>query len=328
MITDFLTWTRENEYSIKESFLWSETETLKMFVHDTGILEVIPKVATDEQIVYSAGIHGNETAPLEILNDIISDIHTGKQPSVHHSLFIFGNPKAMNLGKRFVDENLNRLFARSLEDKPDNYDVRRAKVIIKHLETFYSDDSKKTHYDLHTAIRSSQLEKFAMYPFAPDEEIHMDQLYFLADSGIQAVIFGHSPATTFSYHSKSLFKAKSFTLELGRVKGFGENDRTRFTKIENSLRKILAGDYAPKKSIEGLKTFKIDFEILRTKEDFTFSFSESVPNFTQFEKDQLIATDGEELILAQTSDQRVLFPNTKVKIGERAAVIIGPKRLP
>lgn len=328
MITNFLEWTRENEESISSPFLWLENDLLKIQVHDTGILEVIPKTKSDEQIVYSAGIHGNETAPIEILNDIVMDIYNGTQSCLHHSLFILGNPRAMNIGKRFVDENLNRLFACSLSEKPDNYDVRRAKVIIKYLDQFYRKDSQKTHYDLHTAIRSSQIEKFAMYPYAPNEEVHMDQLYFLEDAGIEAVVFGSSPATTFSYHSKSLYGAKSFTLELGQVRPFGENERSSFTKIENALRQILENNYSPNHELKKLKTFKIDFEILRTKEDFKFSFSESVPNFTLFEKDEVIGIDGEDEILATSSNQRVLFPNTKVRIGERAAVIIGPKNLP
>ncbi len=166
MITNFLNWTQENENTI-DSFIWKETPKYKLLVHDTGIVEYIPTILTDKQFVLSCAIHGNETAPIEVLNDILTKISEGSLEPIHSTLFIFGNPKAINLEKRFSEENLNRLFAGGLKDKEDNYETIRARRIISLLDGFYKKDSKKFHDDLHTAIRDSKIEKFAMSPFNP-----------------------------------------------------------------------------------------------------------------------------------------------------------------
>lgn len=56
-------------------------------------------------------IHGNETAPIEICNQLLSRLLAGELSARHRVLFPFGNPAAMNLGLREVEENTNRLFS-------------------------------------------------------------------------------------------------------------------------------------------------------------------------------------------------------------------------
>lgn len=328
MQDDFLTWTRKNEVSSDDRFIWKNLENGALKVLGTGLIEFIPKDLSEEQIVYSCGIHGNETGPIEIINDIITDISNGSLECNKHTLFIIGNPRAMNLEKRFCSENLNRLFARDLSTKEDNYDVLRAKEIINVMDNFFRKDSRKVHYDLHTAIKPSKLEKFAIYPFTPNRSIDKEQLGFLEDSGIDAVVFSNNKATTFSYHSSMHYGASSFTLELGKVEKFGENNRDSFIKIETTLRNILENKYKKRDSISKLKLFEIDVEIIKNDDSFSFSFDKSLPNFSKFKDGELISSDKSEKVFAKGDEQRVIFPNPNVKIGERAALIIGPKSLP
>lgn len=328
METDFLTWTREHETSTKEPFIWKSLNNGVLKVLGTGLIEFIPNTTSAKQVVYSCGIHGNETGPIEIINDIISDITNAKLECVEHTLFIIGNPRAMNLEKRFCSENLNRLFARDLSSKEDNYDVLRAKEIIEVMDNFFDDKSSKIHYDLHTAIKPSELQKFAIYPFTPGRDIDIEQLGFLEDSGIDAVVFSNSKATTFSYHSSMKYGASSFTLELGKVQRFGENNRESFKDIENTLRQILEGKYKKNEKISKLKLFEINIEVIKNDDSFAFTFDNTLPNFSTFKDGELISSDNTEKIYAKGSEQRVIFPNPNVKVGERAALIIRPKRLP
>ncbi len=328
MKKDFLTWTRENEEYAGNLYTWKDVEGGSLKVLSTGILEFIPHQPSTTQIVYSSGIHGNETAPIEIINDIITSIENNSLKCIHHTLFIFGNPKAMNIEKRFYTENLNRLFARKLDTKEDNYEVRRAKEIINILDDFYQSTTKKIHYDLHTAIKPSELKKFAIYPYSKENPIDPEQLGFLEKSGIDAVILSDDIATTFSYHSSSLYNAASFTLELGKVERFGENDRENFKEIEATLREILAGKYQEIREISKLKIFEMEVEIIKHDESFTFSFDDNLPNFSKFQDGELVSKDQSEEIRAKGNEQRIIFPNAGVEIGERAGLIIGPKHLP
>lgn len=328
MISNFLTWTTENEQSIENSFIWKDCDAYQLIVHDTGILEYLPKSHTKEQLILSCAIHGNETAPIEILDSIIEDLFHERIESKKNILFIFGNPKAMNISKRFSEENLNRLFAGGLEGKPENYETLRAKIIIDLVDKFYKPETIKFHYDLHTAIRDSKISKFAISPFAPNLEIDRSQLALLKDLSVDAVILGNSPATTFSYHSSSLYNAKSFTVELGKVKAFGKNDPKDFKDVNSVLREVVQDKYQYRENFEGLKVYKIKTEIIKTHETFNFSFSSETANFTQFLKGSVIYNENNKDYYSEDDSSYILFPNKNVKIGERAALIITSKDLP
>ena len=72
--------------------------------HAVGIVEVTPR-DTDEKptaYVYSCGIHGNETAPIEIVNEMLVDIESGVLEIKNPLLIIFGNIKAMREGKQGI----------------------------------------------------------------------------------------------------------------------------------------------------------------------------------------------------------------------------------
>lgn len=60
--------------------------------------------------ILSAGIHGNETAPVELLDAIVDDIIDGQLTPIVRLLVILGNPAALAQQSRFVETNLNRLF--------------------------------------------------------------------------------------------------------------------------------------------------------------------------------------------------------------------------
>jgi len=84
---------------------------VKLRLLDSGVLEVSPAKNSNEVYVLSCGVHGNETAPIEIISHQISKIVTGSIEPKHNLLYILGNPGSMKIADRFVSINMNRLFA-------------------------------------------------------------------------------------------------------------------------------------------------------------------------------------------------------------------------
>lgn len=57
-----------------------------------GLLLMEPKAPVNQALVLSAGVHGNETAPVEILNQLITPLLRGEKPLQQRMLVVLGNP--------------------------------------------------------------------------------------------------------------------------------------------------------------------------------------------------------------------------------------------
>ncbi len=291
-----------------------------------GIIEFRPKKknSTTKAITLSCGIHGNETAPIEILDEIIRDIFNGKITINHELLFIFGNPKAMIVKKRFLYENLNRLFNMAWKKKEKNYEIERAKEIEKHVYDFFSErNNEKIHYDLHTAIKPSIHERFAIYPYIHERDYDSKQLQFLKGCAVTNILLSNGPTTTFSYFSSYNFNAHSFTIELGKVKDFGKNDRNDFLAVDNSLRELISKEELKQEKYNpnDFNVYKVVSSIVKNSEDFEFLVDDT-KNFISFPKGTKISKDKNELYITEHDDERIVFPNKNVALGQRAALMV------
>ncbi|WP_404340091.1 succinylglutamate desuccinylase [Pseudoalteromonas mariniglutinosa] len=331
---DFLTLTRDNEFHLQgcRFLLHNNTEVT---VHDTGIIEFEPHNITNKDIVLSSAVHGNETAPIEICDELIRELITGKLTAKQRVLFIFGNPKSINIGKRFVEENLNRLFngEHSKTGLGSNPERERAKQLEETVSDFFNRGGDSTrsrcHYDLHTAIRGSKNEKFAVYPFLHGQPWKKSQLQFLLSCGVNTVLMMKSSATTFSYYSSYVHGADAFTIELGQVKPFGENDMRRFEKTKATLKALISlesvdyGDF----NADDFELFSVYRTINRTAESFSFSFADDAVNFTGFAKGDLLAIDGQTRYFAEVDGEAIIFPNADVALGQRALLTVTPMQV-
>lgn len=341
---DFLKITCANEWSLPDAFSFeikAKETSIKVNVLDTGFISFEPDCKTTKDIVLSSAIHGNETAPIEICNNLIKQAIKGQLPIKQRVLFIFGNPAAINIGKRFVEENMNRLFSGEHSNKsPDgqiisNRERTRAKAIEDVVRAFYqqgeriSGDRSRYHYDLHTAIRASKSDKFAVYPFQHNKPRKKDQLLFLKQCGINTVLLSHSPTTAFSYFTVNEFGADAFTVELGKVKPFGENNMEDFSATIRTLtalicdKNIALGDYKP----EDFNVFEIYQSVNREAEDFRLNFADDVENFTSFPLDYVLAEDGNRKIKVTKEGEAIIFPNAEVAIGQRALLTVIPTQI-
>jgi len=58
---------------------------------DVGVIKFEPNTACDTSLVISCGVHGNETAPIEIVSTIINDLLAEEAKCGQRVLFILGN---------------------------------------------------------------------------------------------------------------------------------------------------------------------------------------------------------------------------------------------
>ncbi len=344
---DFLSITRQHPWSLPETFSFEvchqvSSTVSKVSVLETGIIVFEPiDRETKIDIVLSSGVHGNETAPIEICAELVKKLILGELFLAERVLFLFGNPESMNIAERFVEENMNRLFSggHSLDQGHGpgliNKERHRALLLEETVKNFYQQSSNagteryRCHYDLHTAIRGAKYDKFAVYPHTHGEPRKQEQLQFLNACGVNTILVSNSPTTTFSYYSANQFGADAFTVELGKVKPFGENDMSQFIQVKETLTKFISGQSLALKPYneDDFNIFVISQIINRTQEDFSLSFDDDVENFTDFSAGEVLAIDGNKEIKVQKDGEAIIFPNAHVAIGQRALLTVVPTTL-
>ena len=300
------------------------------FIEDAGILRLEPKVPTNISLVLSVGVHGNETGPIELVNQLVNDILQGRYPLAVRLLVLFGNPLAAIAQQRFCQVNMNRLFSGAWQEY-DGYEAERAQRLEQAVTDFFQSGKRLghelLHYDLHTAIRGSKHEKFAVYPYLEGGVYSRQQLAFLAASGIDAVLLSHQPTTTFSYYSAQHHGAHAFTVELGKVYGFGQNDLKRFAAIAQSLADLITNSQLPQGELSKLLIFSVQEALIKDAEDYQLHISTELENFTPFEKGYLLAESSKSRYLIESTGDALIFPNATVPIGQRTGLVVRPKSL-
>ncbi|MGL4270249.1 MAG: succinylglutamate desuccinylase, partial [Plesiomonas sp.] len=215
---DFLALTLAHEWHLPAGEFELENGTL-VSVWDTGVIVFTPMYPGERDIILSCGIHGNETAPIELLAQMVQGLLLEQWAVQQRVMFVFGNPAAMNANVREIRDNLNRLFSGThLGGRSRERD--RAAKLEAYVDRFFREGGyrdefgesggakrERCHYDLHTALRASRHERFAIYPFRHGEPYSHAQLEFLAACDIRTVLLMHCPTTTFSYFTAREFDA-------------------------------------------------------------------------------------------------------------------------
>ncbi|QLE85508.1 succinylglutamate desuccinylase [Shewanella sp. Scap07] len=328
---DFLKLTLDNPFSLDEELAFSLKNATQVSVWDTGVIVFEPSDSQGKDIILSCAVHGNETAPIELCNELISEILAETITLNQRVMFLIGNPAAIHNGTRFIDENLNRLFsgAHSKGEGLANPERVRAKKLESYVDRFFEEGdaaSQKIHYDLHTAIRGSKHEKFAIYPYRPGRAYSSEQIMFLAACGIETVLFHHEPTTTFSYYSSEKYQADAFTIELGKVMPMGQNDMTRFIALKEMLVRLVSAKPLELEPFDAAKLnlYQVCRAINKGFEDFEFTFANDVENFTAFPQGYILAKEGGNDIKIEQPVEAIVFPNANVPVGQRTVLMLKP----
>jgi succinylglutamate desuccinylase len=301
-------------------------------IWDTGVIYCQPKQCGQQDIVLSSGVHGNETAPIELCSTLLNDVLAGKLLLTERVLFLFGNPAAMNAGVREIQDNLNRLFSGHHSKEPgiQSAERERAKKLEGYVVKFYEEAPQglreRKLYDLHTAIRGSRFEKFAVYPFLHGQNWSKQQFEFLNACGANTVLLMQTPASTFSYFAAQSCKAHGFTIELGKARPFGQNDMSRFAEAATALRALISGSELNTKEFNeaDFNLYEVRRSINKNTENFKLHFADNIENFTTFEVGTVLASDEGVEYKVEVEGEAIIFPNPKVAIGQRAMLMVKP----
>ena len=293
-----------------------------------GALEVRPPPDQDNgmDLLLSAGIHGNETAPMELLDELLQALAGGDLKPRARMLFVFGNPEAIRRGERYLQHDVNRLF-NGRHQQFSGPEALRACELERLVANFFSvPERTRLHYDLHTAIRGSRIEQFALYPFRPGCEPSPLQLARLHQAGMQAVLLQNRTSTTFSAYTREQFECEAFTLELGKARPFGQNQQVDLSRLRATLWQLIEGDETPREAVaEGLQLFRVSREIIKHTDAFELHLAANVENFTELDQGMLLAEDGPgKRWQVEEQGARIIFPNPKVANGLRAGILIVP----
>ena len=198
-----------------------------------GILQLLPTAPWRQATILSAGVHGNETAPTELLLQLTHDLSQGRQPLTQALLIVFGNLPAIRAARRYLHNDLNRLFGgRHLAVTPGN-ESRRAFALEQAVQAFYraadaAGPVNRSHLDMHTAIRGSLYRQFALLPaHAGDFSPGFYQL--LQASGMDAIVRHTEAGGTFTHFTCEKFAA----VEESIIKREGEFTLNLAANVEN-----------------------------------------------------------------------------------------------
>jgi len=278
-------------------------------------------------LLLSVGIHGDETAPIEILGHLLFPLMQAPQELSVDLMIVIGNLDAIAQQRRYIDADLNRLFRAERGALPAVTERKRAETIMRCVASFFAlSHGPKWHLDLHTAIRASYYRTFAIVPDLLDEPTKTLLTAWLGGAGIDAVIFNQKQAGTFSAYTAAQFGVGSCTIELGQAGALGKNDLTPFFATQRALDALLrSGPVAPVGE-HWPELFTVAQEIIKHSNDFTLAFDRTVKNFTLMPPGAAIAHDGEVVYCVGDETEYVVFPNPDVNIGQRAGLMVVRKK--
>lgn len=286
---------------------------------DEGVYAIRGKGASGAiPLILSAGVHGDETAPVQVLETLQQQLLQRAVIPQRPLLLIIANLPALMNGKRFMQANMNRLFGAPV--RPPGYETKRALALEGYCRDFADLYGVGWHLDLHSTIKPSLHEHFALMPACAR---HYDDAWapLLARHGFTALVRQNTPACTFSNFSCTKLGFESFTLECGAVRG---SSATVPSVLQPLLMALLEEDpFAALGNVQ-LQRYDVAIDLIKRSAAFRFLVNEQCENFTTFARGTTLVQDGDVVVSAPCDDCALLFANSEVPVGDRAGLVLRP----
>jgi len=325
LLDDFLAFTLAGEAPAERGGVCAGGAVRWQWLGD-GLLAFEPAAAdaaARASVLVSAGVHGDETAPIELLSMLVRDLAAGALPLACRLLVVLGNVPAMRAGERYLDDDLNRLFSGRHAQVPASREAPRAAQLEAAASAFFAAapvGSARWHIDMHTAIRASVFEQFALLPHTGTPPTRA-MIEWLGDARIAAVLLHTAKGNTYSHFTAEHCGALACTLELGKVRPFGQNDLTRFAPADRAVRKLVSGGRAEVGATLP-RVFTVIDQITKQSDALELFVAADVANFTAFTRGTVLAQDGDYRYTVKHDEERIVFPNPTVKPGLRAGLLV------
>lgn len=304
---------------------------LVLRLYHRGMLSITPAKHSSTNrsaTVLSAGIYGDETGPIELMDALITRILKGQVQISHPCLFIFANPDAALKKVRFIEHNLNQMFemtrmpARGVESA---IAAKMKDVVALFFER--SDPHYRWHLDLHHSQRPSQYPIFAIRPFTRHQsaEVDLALMGFSQVADIQAFLVCQHPDFTFSWYTSEYFQAKSLAIELGQGQTLGQNHLALFAGFVKGMEDLLTRDLTQvfiAKPHARMAVYQVIQEIRKHSSDLSFIAKQALINFEPLYLNQEYAIQGGVPMICESGRHALVFANQQVEIGQRAALLV------
>ena len=271
-------------------------------------------------LLISVGVHGDETAPIDMLALLLHELARAPQQLAVDLMLVIGNLEAVRQGRRFIEADLNRLFAVNRTQLNDTQEALRADRLMAQTAQFFAGHDSRWHLCLHTSICASYYPLFAIVPGNCTDAFAR----WLGSAGIQAVVHNPEASLTFSSYTNSHLGAVSCTAELGSIGAMGKNDLSQLARtgraIQNLLRTGTVSQTAH--SVSKPPMFRVVQVLMKHSDAFQFSLDGAIQNFTQYAPHSVIATDGAVTYVVGNEAEYVLFANPGVRTGLRAGLMV------
>ncbi len=262
------------------------------------IFDDIKKIETKKEGVSSvilAGVHGNEIAPVKILEKTLQELSI-ENGTLYYG---YGNPKAIYENKRYIDDNLNRLFYDgNISEKTLNaYEFGRMQLLKKYF------DKSDILLDLHTSSIKNSM------PFIICEPNAYEIIKYIPVEYVVSGFDKHEPGGTDYYMNKS--KKIGICVECGYLDSAESENIARLSIVSflSAIGQIDEQNLKPKPK----KYFRVFYKHYAQNEKFTLS--KQFENFETVQKGQTIGFDGQQHITTP-KESAVLFAHNGTRFDE------------
>lgn len=251
------------------------------------------------------GVHGNELCGVNALEEILQTLNVEKG----RVIFCYGNPKAIIDNKRFIEQNLNRMFKDSsvlTKDEKVSYEFARAQFLKPYLL------SASALLDVHASLTPES------QPFIICEPNALSIAEYLPVSRVVSGFDAIEPGGTDCF--MNINGRMGICIECGYT---NDPQSTALAK-EGILSFLRVRGHIKGDTIIRQQEHVHMYDLYRTKTNI-FKLTKQFKDFEYIESGQLVGFDGDEKIVAE-KDCVILFARNRERVGDEA-FLLGEKKI-